>query len=83
MTLSEVVHHIIWLKNALIELEQSYNPIFHADSNGAIELSKNLIISQRSKHIDKRYHFFREHLNNIFKLEYISSENNLADILTK
>ena len=55
----------------------------HADSNGAIELAKLQKISQRSKHIDIRYHFLRNHINDTFKLECISTNDNLADLMTK
>ncbi|KAI0991730.1 hypothetical protein K3495_g16457, partial [Podosphaera aphanis] len=83
MAASDSARHMIWTKNALIELEQHYEPILHVDSNGAIDLSRNNKISQRSKHIDIRYHFIRSHINTTFKLEYIPSEENIADLLTK
>lgn len=39
---------------------------------------------KRSKHIDIRYHYIREKYNaNEIQLEYVPSENNVADILTK
>ena len=83
MALSDAARHMIWTHKALLELNQHYEPILHADSNGAINLSKNQIISQRSKHIDIKYHFLRSHVNDTFKLEYVPSENNIADLLTK
>lgn len=83
MALSDTARHMIWMQGALKELKLCYNPIVHADSNGAIDLAKNQRISHRSKHIDIRYHFIREHVDKSFRLEYVSSENNLADLLTK
>ena len=54
------------------------------DNQGAIQLGKNPIASQRSKHIDVRYHFVREHVQSgdvIFK--YCATQEMVADILTK
>lgn len=83
MALSDAARQMIWMHNALNELQQCYEPVMHADSNGAIDLSRNHKISQRSKHIDIRYHFLRHHVDRTFKLVYIPTEDNLADILTK
>ena len=54
------------------------------DNTSAINLSKNPIQHSRSKHIEIRYHFIREHVaNEDVNLEYINTENQLADIFTK
>ena len=58
--------------------------IIRIDNQGAINLAKNPIHHQRSKHIDIKYHFIRlEVMEKRVSLEYISSEENLADIFTK
>ena len=38
------------------------NPVFE-DNQGAIALVENPVHHQRSKHIDIRYHFIRDHCN--------------------
>ena len=54
------------------------------DNTSTINLSKNLIQHSRSKHIKIRYHFIREHVaNDDIILEYVNTENQLADIFTK
>ncbi|KAI0993459.1 hypothetical protein K3495_g14725 [Podosphaera aphanis] len=83
IAMSDAACYMIWVKNALSELNQPYKPIMHADSNGGIDLSRNHRISQRSKHIDIRYHFIRSHVDSTFSLGYIPSNNNLADLLPK
>ena len=58
--------------------------IIKCDNTSAIILSKNLIQHSRSKHIEIRYHFIREYVaNEDIELEYIKTENQLADIFTK
>lgn len=54
------------------------------DNQGAIALSKNPVNRQRSKHIDVKYHFIREAVNERkICIEHCPSEEMAADILTK
>ena len=54
------------------------------DNSGALFLAENEYATQRTKHIDIRYHFIRQHVENgDMKMNLIKSENNLADIFTK
>ena len=56
----------------------------NVDNMGAIELSKNPVYHQRSKHIDTRFYFIRSKvLEGSFVLIYVPSKSNLADIFTK
>ncbi|GJY89258.1 hypothetical protein Tco_0503886 [Tanacetum coccineum] len=54
------------------------------DNKGAIDLSKNPVQHSRTKHIEIRHHFLRDNVQkgNI-SIEKVSSEDNIADILTK
>ncbi|GJR06215.1 retrovirus-related pol polyprotein from transposon TNT 1-94 [Tanacetum coccineum] len=50
----------------------------------AIALSCNNVQHSRSKHIDIRFHFFKEHVENgVIELYFVSTEYQLADIFTK
>ena len=54
------------------------------DNQGAIELAKNPIHHQRSKHIDICYHFIHNEIQNgNIKLVYVPSSENRADMFTK
>lgn len=54
------------------------------DNQGAIALSKNPVNRQRSKHIDVKYHFIREAVNEgKIRIEHCPSEEMAADVLTK
>nr|GEV85812.1 zinc finger, CCHC-type [Tanacetum cinerariifolium] len=51
---------------------------------GAIALGRNPVFHRRSKHIDIRYHFIRECVENgHINVEHVSGELQTADILTK
>jgi hypothetical protein len=54
------------------------------DSKSAIELSKNPVYHERSKHIDTRYHYIRECVSEgIAEVQHVSTDRQLADVLTK
>ena len=58
--------------------------VVNVDNQGAIGLAKNPVSHNKTKHIDIRYHFVRECvLTNKIRLEYVPSEFNLADVMTK
>ena len=58
--------------------------IMYEDNEAAIYLTKNHHVSPRTKHIDIKQHYIREHINEGHgKVMKIESENNFADILTK
>jgi len=56
----------------------------YIDNRSAIALSKNSVYHERSKHIDTRHHFIREHMKNK-EVELISCNTNdqVAYIFTK
>lgn len=47
-----------------VDMESKFEPVIFEDNQGAIALSKNVAIHQRSKYIDIRYHFIHTQLNN-------------------
>ena len=54
------------------------------DNTSAIDLSKNPVLHSRSKHIDVRHHFLRDHVNKgDIKMTHIDTKINLADIFKK
>ncbi|GAU51495.1 hypothetical protein TSUD_413780, partial [Trifolium subterraneum] len=54
------------------------------DNVSAINLAKNPIVHGRSKHIEMRFHYLREQVNNgNLALEYCKSEEQVADLFTK
>ena len=74
----------------LISLTREIFPIkipitVYCDNQGAIFISKNAISNKKSKHIDIRYHYVRELIQEkkLLDIVYIPTEDNLADQLTK
>ena len=60
------------------------NSTIYCDNTSAINLSKNPINHSRTKHIDIRHHFLRDSVEKgIVSLEFVNTENQLADIFTK
>ena len=54
------------------------------DNKSAISLSKNPVFHERSKHIEIRYHFIRECVEQgRIGIDYVRTSDQLADILTK
>ena len=54
------------------------------DNKSALELTRNLVHHSHNKHIDTRHHFIRDCIEEGFiKLEYMRTEDQLADLFTK
>ncbi|GKB65256.1 retrovirus-related pol polyprotein from transposon TNT 1-94 [Tanacetum coccineum] len=68
---------------AISSAKAEYVPIF-CDNTSAIAISNNPILHSRTKHIDIRYHFIRDHvLKGDIELHFILTQYQLADIFTK
>ena len=64
-------------------LEQNVMTLFW-DNMSVISISKNLVQHSYTKHIDIRYHFIRDLVEEkVISLEHISIENQLVDLFTK
>jgi hypothetical protein len=54
------------------------------DNQGSGYLASNTVNNDRSKHIDVRHHFIRDHVAaKTFRLNYVPTATNLADVFTK
>ncbi|GJY55502.1 hypothetical protein Tco_0454617 [Tanacetum coccineum] len=75
----------LWMKQALVDYDIVLDDIpILCDNKGASDLSKNPVLHSRTKHIEIRHQFLRDNVQkgNI-SIEKVSSEDNIADILTK
>nr|GEU85835.1 retrovirus-related Pol polyprotein from transposon TNT 1-94 [Tanacetum cinerariifolium] len=76
---------ILWIRSQLTDYGFQFNKIPpYCDNKSAIALCCNNIQHSRAKHIDVRYHFIKEQVENGFmKLYLVQTEYQLADIFTK
>ncbi|KAL0540025.1 hypothetical protein IC582_024253 [Cucumis melo] len=85
-SLATTTANLYWIRQLLCDLHVSLktSPTLWCDNVSAISLAHNPVFHARTKHIEIYYHFVREKVlcKDIF-IHYISSNNQLADILTK
>ncbi|KAJ1253863.1 hypothetical protein BS78_K165300 [Paspalum vaginatum] len=76
---------LLWMKSTLSDFGLSFRKILLlVDSTSAIFVARNPILHSRTKHIDVRFHFLRDHYEKgDIDLIHVETENQLADIFTK
>ncbi|WVZ64504.1 LOW QUALITY PROTEIN: hypothetical protein U9M48_014007 [Paspalum notatum var. saurae] len=76
---------LLWMKVTLSDFGLRFGKIpLLVDSTSAISVAKNPVLHSRTKHIDMRFHFLRDHYEKVdIDLVHVASENQLADIFTK
>src|SRR5258705_689288 len=85
MAISDTCHQIIWIESLMQELSFPITNIdLCCDNQGAIFLASNPAQEHRSKHIDIRYHYIRECVEEKkVSLTYIPTTDQVADLMTK
>ncbi|GJX11270.1 retrovirus-related pol polyprotein from transposon TNT 1-94 [Tanacetum coccineum] len=85
IALSGCCAQVLWMRSQLTDYGFGFNKILmYCDNKSAIALCCNNVQHSRSKHIDIRFHFIKEHVENgVIELYFINTEYQLADILTK
>ena len=76
----------VWMRRMLRSLcqKQATATIIFCDNSSAIALSKNSVFHKRTKHIDTKFHYIRELVNNgEIILQHCRTQEQVADILTK
>ncbi|KAK8624782.1 hypothetical protein V6N13_089668 [Hibiscus sabdariffa] len=76
---------VLWMKQQLLDYGIDVGTIpIKCDNTSAICLTKNPIQHSRTKHIEIRHHFIRDHVSkNDIVLEYVDTLHQLADIFIK
>jgi Reverse transcriptase (RNA-dependent DNA polymerase) len=76
----------VWLRRILTDcqIKQEGPTTIYCDNQSAIAMAHNPVYHARTKHIDIKVHFIRDLVaKSKVKLEYISTDLQVADILTK
>ncbi|GJV04477.1 retrovirus-related pol polyprotein from transposon TNT 1-94 [Tanacetum coccineum] len=76
---------VLWMRSQLTDYGLRFNKIpMYYDNKSVFALCYNNVQHSRSKHIDIRYHFIKEQVENgVVELYFIKTEYQLVDIFTK
>ncbi|MBE2321147.1 hypothetical protein DVA67_034775, partial [Solirubrobacter sp. CPCC 204708] len=76
---------ILYMKQQLEDFKVTLDHIpIRCDNTSAINISKNPCLHSRTKHVEIRHHFIRDHVQRgDVELEFVGTDHQLADILTK
>jgi len=88
---SQATRESLWLRRMIKEAAEGLavkivdGPVpIGCDNQGAIKLITSGVVRQKSKHIDIKYHHVHdEQMKGAVKFQYVTSESNPADLLTK
>ena len=85
MSLSDTSRQLVWIKALLSELGVNMGPIpLCGDNQGSIFMASNPVQERRIKHIDIRFHYVREVVQQRkVELFFINGSDNPADMFTK
>nr|GEW37910.1 retrovirus-related Pol polyprotein from transposon TNT 1-94 [Tanacetum cinerariifolium] len=85
IALSSCCAQILWMRSQLTDYGLGFNKIpMYYYNKSAIALCCNNVQHSRSKHINIRYHFIKEHFKNgVIELYFVNTEYQLADLFTK
>ncbi|GJX50441.1 retrovirus-related pol polyprotein from transposon TNT 1-94 [Tanacetum coccineum] len=85
IALSGCCAQVLWMRSQLTDYGLGFNKIpMYCDNKSAIALCCNNVQHSRSKHIDIRYHFIKEQVENgVVELYFVRTEYQLVDIFTK
>ena len=76
---------LLWMKTTLSDFGVKFKKVpLLCDDESAIKLTNNLVQHARTKHIDVRHHFIRDHQQNGDNcIKSVGTDDQLADIFTK
>ena len=86
MALSVATQEAVWLRHLQEELgvTETGPTLIYEDNQGAISMAKNPVFHKRTKHVQIRYHFLREAVEQgTITLKYCCTDDMLADSFTK
>ncbi|GJS16935.1 retrovirus-related pol polyprotein from transposon TNT 1-94 [Tanacetum coccineum] len=81
----QMTYRLIWMRTQLLDYGYKYNRIpMYFDSKSTIAISCNPVQHSKTKHIDIRYHFIKEHVKKgTVEIYFVGTEYQLVDLFTK
>jgi transposase-like protein len=86
VALAETCKEVIWLREVVKAFDEPVDErtIIYTDSQSCIGMIDNQKFSNRTKHIDVKYHFIRKMVKErTIELIYVRTDENIADLMTK
>nr|GEU81444.1 hypothetical protein [Tanacetum cinerariifolium] len=85
VAVSSCCAQVLWMRTQLTDYGFFYDKVpIYCDSKSAIAISCNPVQHTRTKHIDVRYHFIKDHVEKgTIELYFVGTEYQLADLFTK
>ncbi|GJW33374.1 hypothetical protein Tco_0053406 [Tanacetum coccineum] len=85
VSLSACCAQVIWMRTQLLDYGYKYNRILmYYGSKSAIAISCNPVQHSKTKHIDIRYHFIKEHVERgTVEIYFVGIAYQLTDLFTK
>nr|GEV92138.1 hypothetical protein [Tanacetum cinerariifolium] len=85
VAVSSCCAQVLWMRTQLTDYGFFYDKVsIYCDSNSAIAISCNPVQHTRTKHIDVRCHFIKDHVEKgTIELYFVGTEYQLADLFTK
>lgn len=82
---TECCKELIFVKAILEELtNENVSVKLYVDNQSAIKLLKSGIFNSRTRHLNVRYNFVKETIeNNDVQIEYVNTNDQIANLLTK
>ncbi|PKA47383.1 Retrovirus-related Pol polyprotein from transposon TNT 1-94 [Apostasia shenzhenica] len=86
IAMAKATSQLMWLKRILADLgvKVDEKTVIYCDNTSAMAIAKNPVFHDRTKHIQIKFHFIRDAVKEgLVEFKFCSTENQLADILTK
>jgi uncharacterized membrane protein len=76
---------ILWIVHTMRDFRVIFERVpLICDNTSAISIAKNSVFHKRMRHLERRHHFLRDHIEmGDIEMRYIDIERQLADIFTK
>ncbi len=85
-SLAEAARELLWIKNFLYEIDQNQVKVqrIWQDNTTTIKLATSDDVSERSKHIECKFHFVKKlSAKGIIDVQHMPTDQMVADIFTK